>query len=55
MNTPTRPLKGTTMTTGNIDVDGGDCRALGDVLSRIGDKWTVFVVGLAVAGAHALQ
>ena len=30
----------------NIDVHGGDCRALGDVLSRIGDKWTVFVVGL---------
>lgn len=29
----------------NIDVHG-DCRALGDVLARIGDKWTVFVVGL---------
>lgn len=33
-----------------IDVNGGDCRALGDVLSRIGDKWTVFVVGLLAAG-----
>src|SRR5213076_1504334 len=27
-----------------------DCRALGDVLSRIGDKWTVFVVGLLSKG-----
>jgi DNA-binding HxlR family transcriptional regulator len=33
-----------------IDVHGGDCRALGDVLSRIGDKWTVFVVGLLAKG-----
>ena len=33
-----------------IDVHGGDCRALGDVLSRIGDKWTVFVVGLLANG-----
>ena len=33
----------------NIDVHG-DCRALGEVLSRIGDKWTVFVVGLLSKG-----
>ena len=33
----------------NIDVHG-DCRALGDVLSRVGDKWTVFVVGLLSKG-----
>ena len=33
------------MKSSNIDVHG-DCRALGDVLSRIGDKWTVFVVGI---------
>ena len=37
------------MTPGNIDVHG-DCRALGDVLARIGDKWTVFVVGLLSKG-----
>ncbi len=28
----------------------GDCRALGDVLGRIGDKWTVFVVGSLAGG-----
>src|SRR6266496_1828591 len=33
-----------------IDVNGRDCRALGDVLSRLGDKWTVFVVGLLSKG-----
>jgi DNA-binding HxlR family transcriptional regulator len=33
-----------------IDVRGEDCRALGDVLARIGDKWTVFVVGLLANG-----
>ncbi len=33
-----------------IDVGGEDCRALGDVLARIGDKWTVFVVGLLANG-----
>lgn len=27
-----------------------DCRALGDVLARVGDKWTVFVVALLSAG-----
>ena len=37
------------MTPSNIDVHG-DCRALGDVLSRVGDKWTVFVVGLLSKG-----
>ena len=24
----------------------GNCRAVGDVLARVGDKWTVFVIGL---------
>src|SRR5579871_2478025 len=33
-----------------IDVQGEDCRALGDVLARVGDKWTVFVVGLLANG-----
>jgi DNA-binding HxlR family transcriptional regulator len=37
---------GTFLKPSNIDVHGSDCRALGEVLSRIGDKWTVFVVGL---------
>jgi DNA-binding HxlR family transcriptional regulator len=35
---------------GSIDVGGDDCRALGAVLARIGDKWTVFVVGLLSKG-----
>ncbi len=30
--------------------DPEDCRALGEILSRIGDKWSVFVVGLLAAG-----
>ena len=33
------------MTPGN-PVDHSECRALGDVLSRVGDKWTIFVVAL---------
>ena len=28
----------------------GDCRAISDVLARIGDKWTVMVVGLLSDG-----
>jgi len=33
-----------------IDIGSADCRALGDVLARVGDKWTVFVVGLLASG-----
>ena len=33
------------MTPGN-PVDHSECRALGDVLARVGDKWTIFVVAL---------
>jgi DNA-binding HxlR family transcriptional regulator len=33
------------LTPGN-PVDHSECRALGDVLSRVGDKWTIFVVAL---------
>jgi DNA-binding HxlR family transcriptional regulator len=28
-----------------ITHDTGDCRAVADVLARVGDKWTVYVVG----------
>lgn len=34
----------------SIRHDTGDCRAVSDVLSRIGDKWTVYVVGLLSNG-----
>jgi DNA-binding HxlR family transcriptional regulator len=27
-----------------------DCRALGEILARVGDKWSVFVVGLLANG-----
>jgi DNA-binding HxlR family transcriptional regulator len=30
--------------------DTGDCRAVADVLARIGDKWTVYVVRLLAGG-----
>lgn len=30
--------------------DTGDCRAVSDVLARIGDKWTVYVVALLQDG-----
>ena len=32
-----------------------DCRAVSDVLQRIGDKWSILVVGRLGAGADALQ
>jgi DNA-binding HxlR family transcriptional regulator len=34
---------GTTLIPGNLEV-AGDCRAVSEVLSRVGDKWTVLVV-----------
>ncbi len=30
--------------------DSGNCRAVADVLARIGDKWTVYIVGLLSNG-----
>jgi DNA-binding HxlR family transcriptional regulator len=36
--------EGTTLFPGSLHV-AADCRAVSDVLSRIGDKWTVLVVG----------
>ena len=37
------------MTPGHMHLSG-DCRAISDVLARIGDKWTVLVVNLLGAG-----
>lgn len=37
------------MKPGNID-ETTNCRAVADVLARIGDKWTVYVVGLLSNG-----
>jgi DNA-binding HxlR family transcriptional regulator len=36
--------EGTSMLPGNLHVPD-DCRAVSEVLSRVGDKWTVLVVG----------
>src|ERR1700730_7079710 len=36
--------EGTRMIPGNLDVPD-DCRAASEVLARVGDKWTVLVVG----------
>jgi DNA-binding HxlR family transcriptional regulator len=33
-----------------INHETGNCRAVADVLARIGDKWTVYVVGLLSNG-----
>lgn len=38
--------------------DGDNCRALGNILDRVGDKWTVLVVGVLADGPmrfNALQ
>ena len=41
---------GTLMIPGNLH-DPGDCRAVSEVLSRVGDKWTVLVVSTLGDGA----
>jgi DNA-binding HxlR family transcriptional regulator len=41
--TPRRKQEGTTGIPGNLHVPE-DCRAVSEVLSRVGDKWTVLVV-----------
>ena len=38
------PQEGTTAIPGNLHVPE-DCRAVSEVLSRVGDKWTILVVG----------
>src|SRR6476659_4124797 len=42
--TPRRKQEGTSMLPSNLHVPE-DCRAVSDVLSRVGDKWTILVVG----------
>jgi len=40
-----RPQEGTALLPGNLHVPE-DCRAVSEVLARVGDKWTVLVVGV---------
>jgi DNA-binding HxlR family transcriptional regulator len=39
-----RKQEGTSLIPGNLHVPE-DCRAVSEVLSRVGDKWTILVVG----------
>jgi DNA-binding HxlR family transcriptional regulator len=41
--------EGTTLTPSNLHVPE-DCRAVSEILARVGDKWTVLVVGALGAG-----
>src|SRR5712671_5927954 len=43
--TKAKPQEGTALIPSNLHVPE-DCRAVSDVLARIGDKWTVLVVGV---------
>jgi len=43
--TESRTQEGTALLPSNLHVPE-DCRALGEILARIGDKWTVLVVGV---------
>jgi DNA-binding HxlR family transcriptional regulator len=43
--TETTPQEGTALLPSNLHVPE-DCRALGEILARVGDKWTVLVVGV---------
>src|SRR5258706_14627982 len=43
--TDPRPQEGTALIPSNLHVPE-DCRALGEILARVGDKWTVLVVGV---------
>jgi len=42
--TSKRKQEGTSLIPGNLHVPE-DCRAVSEVLSRVGDKWTILVVG----------
>lgn len=43
--TKRRRQEGTALIPGHLDV-AEDCRAVSEVLARVGDKWTVLVVGV---------
>ena len=45
-----KPQEGTRRTPGNLHVPE-DCRAVSEVLARVGDKWTVLVVSTLGDGA----
>src|SRR5881392_247091 len=47
--TKRRPQEGTSLIPGNLEVPE-DCRAVSEVLARVGDKWTVLVVSLLGEG-----
>jgi DNA-binding HxlR family transcriptional regulator len=40
-----KPQQGTALIPGNLRV-AEDCRAMSEILARVGDKWTVLVVGV---------
>lgn len=44
-----KPQEGTGLLPGTLH-DAGDCRAVSEVLSRVGDKWTVLVVTVLGGG-----
>lgn len=44
-----KPQEGTALLPGNLH-EPGDCRAISEVLSRVGDKWTVLVVSALGGG-----
>ena len=52
--TENRGQEGTAVIPGNLHVPE-DCRAVSEVLARIGDKWTVLVVITLGEGDQALQ
>jgi DNA-binding HxlR family transcriptional regulator len=48
--TQSRPQEGTPLIPSNLHVPE-DCRAVSEILARVGDKWTVLVVGVLGGGA----
>ena len=48
--TQARPQEGTSLIPSNLEVPG-ECRAVSELLSRVGDKWTVLVVSVLAGGS----
>jgi DNA-binding HxlR family transcriptional regulator len=48
--TALKPQEGTALIPSNLHVPE-DCRAVSEILARVGDKWTVLVVGVLGDGA----